>query len=311
MRIFRMTVVGLIVTVVLPLMIFNPIVTTETYHTERSFPAVSGGTVQLDLAFHQIEVTVARTDKIRININMKAAGMNAKAALERYRPVFRYENGVISVHSRNNLPSFFAWAQLSGKVQVELPEGINLDLHTASGDCIIRGDLGTAGVKCNLSSGRLDIDGAMNDLSVHIASGSVTMKAQRPVHSVDLDCSSGKIGLSGPLAWVKLHVSSGSVDLDGLTGTLISQISSGDLNAKWQSVTTDSRIDARSSSGTVRLSLPAETILCGDIQSVSGQIHSDFPGVTHQQNHFSYEDQRIGVGIQVNVTSGDVWVGKN
>lgn len=311
MKILRMTIVGLIVTVLLPLIIFNPGVAAETFHTQRSFTPVRGGTVKLDLAFHQIEVIVDQTDKVSIDFNMEADGFGANAMIKRYRPVFRVENGVITVRSQSDQPPLFHWGRRSGKVQVRLPKGINLDLHTSSGDCIIRGDLGDAGVKCDLSSGKLDIDGAMNGLSADLSSGAMMFNAKRLVHSVDINCSSGDLWLTGPMALVKLEVSSGNADLQGLTGSLISKMSSGKLNAKWQSFAIGSQIDARSSSGTVRLSLPVDTILCGDIKTVSGQIHSDFPGVTHDPNSFSYEDQRVGVGIHVDVASGDVWVEKN
>jgi hypothetical protein len=278
------------------------------YYTERSFLVSPGGTVKIDTSFQEIEVTVTSSAKVNIICELSASGWNAQSAIRQYKPVFQNENDMLQIRSK--MPGFH-WTHISGKIQVQLPAGLNLDLHTASGNCSIYGDLGNIRARCDLSSGNLRVDGALQELSTHISSGDTAIKFTREPSLVTLDSSSGSIRLSGPAPLVKLHSSSGNVDLSGLTGSLTADLSSGNLTAKWDGLAAGERIEVHSSSGEIRFYLPENTKFKGDAGTNSGRVITDFPAVSYERGHLFFDGGDNSVKLQVEASSGDLRLLKN
>ncbi len=281
---------------------------TETLHEQRSFTAKVGAKVEVDVSFHDVVVRVHEGDTVDITVDMEisASARKARRLIEEYAPVFDDSNTRIRVRSvREGVSWSWGSSRMRGKVEVLMPSGLDLVVDTSSGSCRLDGDLGDSAVVLDTSSGEVDVDGAMRELLADTSSGSVTVRLSRRAESVEADTSSGDVRVNGPVQTITANTSSGSVDLNGLLGDADLDTSSGDVTAGWDSIGPGCRVSANTSSGGVRLTLPAGTVLDGSVDTGSGRISSDFPGESSDKGH--HLDLRGGAGavrINVDTSSG-------
>jgi hypothetical protein len=179
---------------------------------------------------------------------------------------------------------------LDGTLRVEVPPGSNVELSTASGDIHVR-DTG----------GNVRVRSASGDLSVKHASGVEAMLVSGGARLEDI---SGDVRLRTVSGDAEVRQNGGSVLEFGTT--------SGDLDWKGNCAA-GCRIAARSTSGDVRLGLPASS--SWDLRYVthSGDFGDDLKAQKIDQRDNGSVHARYGKGegcIEVQTFSGDLQINK-
>ncbi len=254
---------------------------TERSHEERRFAAAPGGSVQLDLAFHDIDVTVEAGEEIVVEVTTEitAAPDVASTLINEYAPSFEDGDGKVTVRSDPSLgASPRGRVEMRGRAVVHMPPELSLDLGTSSGRCTVTGDLGDAALVCTTSSGGLSLGGGAREVRVESSSGPVTLALGRLVTMARIVTSSGTVEVKGPVVVLHIDSSSGDCRLDRLVGHLIAETSSGGIDARWAKPPRGVKVRIDAGSGDVRLVFPTGTDLSGRVSTGSGGVTSDFPG---------------------------------
>jgi hypothetical protein len=105
-------------------------------HTERTFRAIPGGTVSVDVSFHDVKVDVEPGDevKITVDIEVQASASKAQDLIDELEPRFNERDSTISVRSARKGGfsfSLFGSTRMEGQVVVRMPPGMNLSVDTA------------------------------------------------------------------------------------------------------------------------------------------------------------------------------------
>lgn len=276
-------------------------------HQKHRFDARPGGTVLVDVSFHGVEVTVVPGSSVDVTVDVviKGDGSSSKNLAAKLQPQFLKEGDKLIIRSVRN--GGWNWKSVSakGKVTVQMPPGMNLNIDSSSGGAVVSGDFGDAVVLFDASSGSLTVDGAMRELHADISSGSVRAAVMRPLESFTADASSGSVRLVGGAQTAKVDTSSGSIDLSGLLGDAHLDSSSGSISAQWNAVPADATVRAAASSGSVTLVFPSSTELAGWVDVSSGSIRTDFPGAM-EKKHLTLSGGSGAVDIEVETSSGSV-----
>jgi DUF4097 and DUF4098 domain-containing protein YvlB len=155
-------------------------------------------------------------------------------------------------------------------VTAYVPEGADLEISTASGD-----------VEVNAHVGRLQVAGAsgsvrfarVRHLRVKTASGNI----EGTVVEGDAECitTSGDVDIAELADQAEISTASGDVSLSLCRGSLDCVTVSGDIRI---GEATGPEVVVKSTSGDVRVGIPARTRLDLDARSLSGTIHLPTPG---------------------------------
>jgi DUF4097 and DUF4098 domain-containing protein YvlB len=285
-----------------------------TWDDSQSFDAPRDGAVKVDVSFFDVTVEVIRGDEITVEARMKIDGKNEDDIIEAYALKYEERNGVLRITSKSKKKVNSGWSLFNGRTKVEarmvvgVPQGIEIEIGTASGDVRFDGDSGDVNVELGTASGDVDVDGAATSFAVGTASGDITMHLSGPAERVTAGAASGDIRISGgEIGRVRAESASGDVTVDGLTGEANLSSASGDVTATWDSINGDVEIEASSASGDVRLSFPRGTELDGYADTSSGDIDSDFPGdMNRDQDHLRLEGGNNAVRLEVDTASGDI-----
>jgi DUF4097 and DUF4098 domain-containing protein YvlB len=173
-------------------------------------------------------------------------------------------------------------------VRVELPEGSDVTVLTASADIEVTGPVGRADVKS--SSGDISTDDVTADVHAKTASGHITVgnvggEVRAHTASGDLRCSSvaggavfatasGDLELGAAGGRVEVKATSGSVRLGELThGAKIINVS-GDVRVL---ALGEGALHVRSVSGDVSVGVAPGVDLQVDVETMSGSVSSDIP----------------------------------
>lgn len=255
---------------------------TDHYHTAESFRILPGGSVVVEAAFHDVEVTLTSDSNIEVEINMQVTAsseQNVERLMNEYKPVFTEEENLLRIRSLSGDQFNFSWRQsLSGKIKISVPTNTDLQIKTASGDCVFRGDFSESFITSSTASGDISFQGEAERFTAHTASGRIEAEFEAPTALVEARSASGDIRISGPAKKTELHSASGNIDINGLIGEINVSNVSGDLNAYWESISDKINIMAETVSGDLRFRFPEDITVSGEMKSTSGRINSDFPG---------------------------------
>lgn len=111
-----------------------------TYHGTKTLTPKPGGTLHVEGAFHDITVVLAPGTSVEVTVDMKISSWpgDSKEALKAYEPTYSEEGNTILIRSRSKASFSMGTFNSSGSIAIRMPPGMNLDLHTGSGD--IRSD---------------------------------------------------------------------------------------------------------------------------------------------------------------------------
>jgi hypothetical protein len=212
-----------------------------------------------------------------------------------------------------------AWADL----EIRVPNGRTALVYLAAGEVEVSnvdGNLvvsaGSADVSSSSTAGRLVLDTGSGDVGVDGARGNVTIDTgsgdlgARDVsgEALGVDTGSGDVTVRGlTVSEVSVDTGSGDVLLEGVeTAEAAVDTGSGDVEIGFLSAPRAVSVDT--GSGDVTLTFPASWEAAVELDTSSGDIHSDFR-MTVEEMDDDYVRGRIGSGggtLEVDTGSGDI-----
>jgi DUF4097 and DUF4098 domain-containing protein YvlB len=175
-------------------------------------------------------------------------------------------------------------------VTVRTPAGANLEVRAASADVDVQVALGSLGAR--LASGDIRAQDVEGDAAVESASGDVELGEVGG--NLVVSTASGDVQLGRGRGRVAVHTASGEVRLGNAHAALSASTQSGDLEVEHYE---GGDLECRSTSGDVRIGLPPGRTLDVDLNTLSGDIRSDFP---------SENGEGATARLRVKTISGDI-----
>lgn len=187
-------------------------------------------------------------------------------------------------------------------VTVRVPSGTGVEVRAASADLEASVDLGSLNVE--VASGDLRVGDVSGDAHVRSASGDVEVGVVGGGLSVNT--ASGDISIQEAGGQAALNSASGDARVRSALAALAASTQSGDLEVgRYEG----EDLECNSTSGDVRIGLPPGRALDVDINSVAGEIHSDFSAETDGLPPSSGTPPTEGSGVarlRVKTVSGDI-----
>lgn len=176
-------------------------------------------------------------------------------------------------------------------VTVRMPPGCGLQVRAASADVAAEVDLGSLSV--DVASGDLGVGNVRGDVAVRAASGDVEIGGAVGGDAA-VNTASGDIRLREVKGRAVLNSASGDVRLGAALGALSASTQSGDLEVgRYEG----GDLECNSTSGDIRIGLPPGRALEVEVDTVAGDIRSDFS--TGDGNGFTAR-------LRVKTVSGDI-----
>ena len=198
----------------------------------------------------------------------------------------------------------------SARYVVSVPRGVRLSLEAVSGDIIAAGSQGQ--IDASSVSGDVDVSNGSREVTAESVSGSV--RVAQVSGNLRAESVSGDVRAENVAGSVEVSTVSGAIRLAGIqsrdvrTETVSGGISySGNIEG-------GGRYDFESHSGTLRLNIPRSAGAVVDVETFSGHVNTDFPGVrargdrTRQRGNFEFT---IGDGrarISAQTFSGRIYI---
>jgi len=154
-------------------------------------------------------------------------------------------------------------------VSVRVPAGVDLEVRAASANVRAEVDLGSLGA--SLASGGLKAQKIGGNAAVETASGDVELGEVGGQLAVST--ASGDVWLGEGRANTAVNTASGEARLGSVLGALAVSTQSGDLEVEHYA---GDDLECNSTSGEVRVGLPPGRALEVDLNTISGDIRSDF-----------------------------------
>lgn len=284
-----------------------------TYHGTKTLSPKQGGTLKVEGSFQDISVTLAEGTSVEVTVDMTLSAwpQDSKEALRAYEPVYSEEGSNLLVRCRSQRKLGAGFLNCSGSIAIRMPQGMNLDLDTGSGDIAVKGDFGDRDLACETGSGDVRVEGGLRALSAETGSGDVKVTLTAPATSAQIDTGSGDVHFSGGCVRIDASAGSGNITAGGLLGPGRFETGSGDIEATWARLADGTDVRAESGSGRIHLGLPANANLSGDLDTGSGDIRSDYPGTSSQKGrHWSFSGGTGASRLSVETGSGDIQVAK-
>lgn len=279
---------------------------------------LAGNRIELSVAASDVEIHTWNGSEIKIEA-IQRGGSRGDYSID----IDASGDTVRVIESNRSLWCFFCSRSLHYRIDV--PEGAEAEIQTASGDIEIDGLSGA--VTLTTVSGDVRAEELRGGLSVSTTSGEVQLNAIEG--ALNVGTISGDIRLdAGRIAGATIESTSGSVNLEGVDGALLISTVSGDIgvrdarDGRLTFTTTSGDIEYQGEladgaehnlntiSGDVLLRLPAAESFRIDASTVSGEVVTDFPLSATQDSQRSVQGQ-VGDDsgqLTISTTSGSIRV---
>ncbi len=254
---------------------------------EKTFETPGDVRLVVENAVGLVAITALATATTTVSLEPETQGAEelVERATVEYRPTGNRHLVVVKVP---NLRGMRFLRRNAVTVRVQLPEGSDVTVMTASADIEVTGPLGRADVKT--SSGDISTDDVATDVHAKTASGHITIgnvggEIRAHTASGDLRCSSvtgsavfstasGDLELGAAGARVEVKATSGNVRLGELShGAKVVNVS-GDVRVLTLG---EGTLHVRSVSGDVSVGVARGVDLHVDVETMSGSVSSDIP----------------------------------
>ena len=193
----------------------------------------------------------------------------------------------------------------SGDVKCSDIAAENVNVESSSGDVNV--SCTAANIKMKASSGDITLDATAEEISVETSSGDIVVRQSGNSRKITAEASSGALDITAmEVNTIRTKTSSGRIKVTALTvRNYESDSSSGRCEASFAN--TPDSTDIETSSGNVKLLLPADAELTAEFDTSSGDITYELP-FTKDGNHYV-----SGAGtskLRVETSSGDITIGK-
>jgi DUF4097 and DUF4098 domain-containing protein YvlB len=284
---------------------------------EKTFETPGGVRLSVEIHAGLVVVTAGATDRTVVSVEADTPG--AEELVERATIECRPSGSQHVVEVK--LPRLYGMRVLRRNavtVRVEVPEGADVAVATASADVEINGPVGD--VDFTTASGNASIDDVAADVTTKTASGNVTIgkvggDIRASTISGDLRCSSvaGAARFSATSGDLELGVAGSRVEVKATSGDVrLGELAAG---AEVKNVSGNVRVLAlgegtlhvRSVSGDVAVGVVKGVDLHVDVETASGIVHSDIP-LTNAPVDGARPETRVDLSVRS--VSGNVEIGR-
>ena len=194
----------------------------------------------------------------------------------------------------------------SGDVKGSDVTAENVDVEASSGD--VNMSCTAKNIEMEASSGDITLTAVAEEISVETTSGDITVKQSGNSRKITAEASSGTLDITAEeVTTLRTKTSSGRITVSADTvGSFESDSSSGRCEAGFTK--TPDSTDIETSSGNVKLLLPADAAITAEFDTSSGDITYELPFTKDGKRYIS------GAGtakLSVDTSSGDITIGKN
>ena len=253
---------------------------------EKTFETPGGARLHVQNEAGLVAITAGKTEQTVVRLDADTPG--AEELVERTTVECKHAGGRHMVVVKVPKQGIRLLRRNAVTVRVDLPEGSDVTVMTASADVDVTGPVGAADF--TTASGDVSADDLAGDLTAKSASGAITVGAVEgdlrvQTSSGDLRCSSvegrahfttasGDIEVGAADGHVEVKATSGSVRLGELAhGARVTNVS-GDVRVL---AIDEGTLHVRSVSGSVSVGVVTGVDLRVDVETLSGQIRSDIP----------------------------------
>jgi hypothetical protein len=229
----------------------------------RTFAVEPGAGLRVDNFAGNVRVRAADEGHIMLVAVRRAA---SSATRERIQVQYRETGAGLEIRTARPM------GLRSGSVDLEIqvPPGTPLELHTRSGSLEIRGLV--AGVQAETGSGNVVAVGLAGE--VNLATGSGSVELQDATGAVNVETGSGNLILRGIDGDLTGDTGSGGIRVEGASGQV--RLDTGSGNVEYRG-TPAGECRFETGSGSVVLSLPADLDARVDLQTSTGRVQLQFP----------------------------------
>jgi len=158
------------------------------------------------------------------------------------------------------------------RIEISVPIGTEVRASTVSGNIAVRGTAGR--VQVGTVSGDLDVRDAMDDIEIRTTSGD--LRAEKLRGRIRANSTSGDFALDDVSGDLRFHTVSGTLRARGALDGLEFESVSGDFVFRGD-FKNEGTYTARTHSGDIRLTLPANLAANVDLSTFSGDLRTEFP----------------------------------
>lgn len=196
--------------------------------------------VEINAEAMNVEIAAVAGNTVTVDVENIPRGVSVSDRVRRGRVV-------IHVQGR---PSWLDRDAPQARIIVGVPNGISLDIGTASGSIAVRGVQGRQTLRS--ASGSITLDQLGGEITVRSASGGVT--ARSLVGTISIGTASGSVNLEECRGIITVETASGSITGEGvqLTADATFRTASGAIRVDLDNAMDDLRYDLSTASGRIR-----------------------------------------------------------
>jgi DUF4097 and DUF4098 domain-containing protein YvlB len=219
----------------------------------KSFQTAATPKIAVETFNGSVEVVTATQGTVKAKVTKRARGNTqeeAEANLQTIQVDMTQDGNTIHVTARPAEERM--WSNRGASVELEVPDGSILDLHSSNGKISSIGLTGN--VVAKTSNGGIDVKGNTGTLDLHTSNGGVEVEGGKG--NLDLQTSNGTIHLKTAGGVVSAHTSNGGIRAEGKLGAGTNSF--------------------ETTNGAIELKLPSHSQFRLEADTSNGKIQSDF-----------------------------------
>jgi hypothetical protein len=273
----------------------------EERKLDRTFTVTPGGLLTVEADGADISVVGGDSDMVVVHI---AARGSHKELDELKLSVEQSADGVHVEAKRPKQSGWFNWgsSRLDAHIDVTVPRSYRADATTSGGDVQLIDTSGPSSL--NTSGGNVTARNVKGEFEGRTSGGNVHVESMEG--RVNVRTSGGNVLVSNVKGDVDARTSGGNVRVASVDGRIGASTSGGSVHCELTGP--NHGITAKTSGGSIWLTLPKDVAGTVDAQSSGGNIDSDFPiSTTHWSEHrLNGEINGGGEEIYVRTSGGSI-----
>ena len=260
------------------------------------------GIHSLDINWNAGKVTVSKHDQDTVTVTE-----SCKTELKDSQKVHTWLDGeTLRIQYSKSGEAFIGFRNLDKELEIMIPSDMELSelcYDGSSGDLILN-EITAGNINADVSSGDVRLlDCSADSIDVDSSSGDIIIEQKGESSSIEADASSGDIDITAEkVTEIEAEASSGSIDISVQEAKSVdTETSSGKTTVRFANM--PSSADIETSSGDVKIYVPANADFTADVDTSSGDFDSDIALVRDGSSYISGNGSNR---LSVDTSSGDV-----
>jgi DUF4097 and DUF4098 domain-containing protein YvlB len=241
-----------------------------------------------------VAISGEATAVLTVEVIASKPSSNADDLMDQVKVTF--ENGRLSVRGPKLSGLLQRWKGL--ELTIKAPAGSDCDIHTASADVALVGQLGS--VSAHTASGDLTSTAATSSATLETASGDVFVDR---AHSLRVATASGDVQVGHAHGDLSIRSVSGDLSIGDVSGQVGAQTISGDITVR---DIAGGRATLSTTSGDMRVMVTPGIGVYLDLSSMSGHLRSDLDEESGSAN----DETEASLQLRCRSISGDIQISK-